>query len=162
MNIKEEERLVLEVEKKEELARKIRRRQEIKHFRFTDFAQTIIGVGVFGLPSIINTSFWDYIPRTTLGFMFVVHLFFVFAMVIALNYRFRDNLSLKDRTFNYLFAKRIFYVYFSVMMSVMILLVLVRQVSMDMPLWQFLKNFFAAQSVGLVGAVTFSFFKSSS
>ena len=159
IKLEEEVKLIEEIEKKKKAIVKQKLKKEIKHFHFKDFSQIVIGVSVFGLPALINTSFWDYLPRVSLEFLLYVHIFFIFSAVIATNYQFRDNFDLKDKWFMTMFIKRVFYIYISVMITMTILVVLVNKVSFDMKMYDFLKNFLAAQSVGIVGAVTFTFFK---
>jgi len=129
----------------------------VKKFTFSDFAQAVIGTAVFSLPAFINTSFWDYVPKISTTNLVITHLFFVFCIFIALNYTFRESFS-----FNiYFFAdliRRMFYLYVSVLITVIILLWMIERI---LPLEQIigvLRSFLIAQSVGLIGAVTFSFF----
>lgn len=159
MDRREEEKIIEDLEKKRQRISNMKLKKEIKHFRFSEFAQTIIGVGVFGLPAIINTSFWNYLPNITLESLFYIHLFFLFCSVIGKNYQFRSDLPLNDRWFMIMFSKHVVYMYISVMIATFLLLPFVGQLSMDMTMHDFLKNFLAAQSVGIMGAVTFTFFK---
>ncbi|MGM5485464.1 MAG: hypothetical protein ACQEP1_06360 [Nanobdellota archaeon] len=157
--VKEEEQILQDIERKKRIASKIKLKRQVKHFKFSDFAQAVIGVGVFGLPALINTSFWNYIPKVNLEFLFYIHLFFVFCAVIGKNYQFRSDLPLDDKWFMTLFGKHVVYMYTSVLIVIFFMLVLLNRVSLDMTMYDFLKNFLAAQSVGVIGAVTFTFFK---
>lgn len=131
---------------------------EIMHLSFGDFTQIVIGCCVFGLPAFINTSFWDYIPLIDTLLLFYIHIFFLFCVFLALNYEFRDNFNL-DAWFIKFLLKRFFYTYFSVMMVIVLLLILVMKIKYSLVNLEVMRNFLAAQSVGLFGAVTFSFLK---
>ena len=159
LKLEEEEKLIEEFESKKTKLDNIKLKREIKHFHFMDFAQIVIGVGAFGLPAIINTSFWDYIPNVDLSDMIFIHLFFLFCVIIATNYQFRKDLPFGDNWFMIMLTKRIFYTYVSVFMAITALMVLVGELNMQMTMYEYLLNTIAAQNVGLVGAVTFSFFK---
>lgn len=158
-SIKKEERLIEEFERRRNIISKIKLKKKIKHFHFRDFAQTIIGAGVFSLPALINTSFWDYLPNITLDMLFAIHVFLVLCSVLAVNYQFRDDFPFKDHVYMINFIKRVFFIYVSVMIGGCFMLLVVNKISFDMLMYDVLKNFLAAQSVGLMGAVTFSFFK---
>lgn len=134
------------------------RRILVKHFTFSDFCQSAIGVGVFGLSTIMNPDIWGFIEKLDLSLIFWVHLFFIVCFVIALNYEFRADFSL-DTFFIRNLLKRVFFMYISVAITVTLLLVLVKKITMDISNSDFLENFLIGQSVGLMGAVTFAFFK---
>lgn len=140
---------------------KIARRKmfyEVQHFSFNDFSQILIGCCVFGLPAFINTSFWDYIPFLETNLLFYIHAFFCLCVILALNYEFRDNVS-TDSWFAKMLLKRFFFTYFSVFMIISLLLVLVGKMDYALTNYDVLRHFLASQSVGLFGAVTFSFLK---
>ncbi|MFT4297790.1 MAG: hypothetical protein ACMXX5_01220 [Candidatus Woesearchaeota archaeon] len=157
-------------EKESELLKKINydiRKDEIKkkkifrdveRFSFNDFAQIMIGCCVFGLPAFINTSFWEYLPAVRTDLLFYIHLFFILCVLLALNYEFRDNFNV-DLWFFKMLMKRFFYTYFSVLMIILLLLGLVNKMSYSLPNILILRHFLAAQSVGVFGAITFSFLK---
>ncbi|MCB9358772.1 hypothetical protein H6503_02480 [Candidatus Woesearchaeota archaeon] len=132
--------------------------KKVEKFSFNDFAQITIGVCVFGLPAFINTSFWDYLPSINTDLLIYIHLFFVMCVILALNYEFRDDFTI-NRWFFQMLLKRFFFTYVSVLMIVMLLLVLVNKMSYDLTNLIVFRNFLAAQSVGMFGAVTFSFLK---
>lgn len=159
--IKQKEKIIIrELDKelhKEKIVEK-KRRILVKHFTFSDFCQSAIGVGVFGLSTIINPDIWGFIQQLDLNVIFWVHLFFVICFFIALNYEFRSDFSF-DIHFVRNLMKRVFFTYVSVIITVTLLLVLVKKIRMDMSNYDFLKSFLTGQSVGLMGAVTFAFFK---
>ena len=78
-----------------------------------------------------------------------------------MNYQFRDRFDFSDKFFMIMFAKRVFYVYMSVLIVIVILLSIVHKITMSMTLYEFLRNLTASQTAGLMGAVTFSFFRRS-
>ena len=131
---------------------------DVMHLTFNDFAQIVIGCCVFGLPAFINTSFWDYLPLVETHLLIYIHIFFIFCVMLALNYEFRDNFS-TDLWFIKMLSKRFFYTYFSVMMVVILLIILVNKMNYSLMNIEVFRNFLAAQSVGMFGAVTFSFLK---
>ena len=131
---------------------------EVSHFRYGDFSQIVIGCSVFSLPAFINTSFWDYLPEVHTYLLVGIHLFFALCVLLALNFEYRDDINLQP-WFGIMLLKRFFYTYFSVMMVVILLLVLVNKLTYSVTLLEVFRNFIAAQSVGLFGAVTFSFLK---
>lgn len=157
--VKAEERLIEDLEKKKHKKQKIELKRRIKHFRFTDFAQAVVGVGVFAMPAILDSSFWEFIDSMSLRLVIYVHLFFLFCAIIALNYQFRDDFSLKDHFFLIMFIKRVFYVYMSVVIVISMILSIIGKAGFSMTIYSVLRYFFAAQTAGLLGAVTFSFFK---
>ncbi|HDP74250.1 MAG TPA: hypothetical protein ENN46_04860 [Candidatus Woesearchaeota archaeon] len=130
----------------------------IVHLSFNDFAQAVIGCCVFGLPAFINLSFWDYVDLMATNSIFFVHIFFSLCVMIALNYEFRNNFSF-DKWFSRMLAKRFLYNYFSVMIIVVIILISLNKVNLAMTNLEVFRHFLIAQSVGLFGAVTFSFLK---
>ncbi len=132
--------------------------KEVEHFSFNDFSQILIGCCVFGLPTFINTSFWDYIPHMKTNLLFYIHAFFILAVVLALNYEFRDSIS-ADPWFLRKLVMRFFFTYFSVFMIIVLLLILVNKMTYSLTNIEILRNYLAAQSVGMFGAVTFSFLK---
>ncbi|MFT4303140.1 MAG: hypothetical protein ACMXYG_01125 [Candidatus Woesearchaeota archaeon] len=132
--------------------------REVEHFSFNDFSQIAIGCCVFGLPAFINTSFWDYLPGVATSFLVLIHLFFILCVILALNYEFRDNFKINMWFIKMLF-KRFFFTYFSVLMVILLLLVLVNKLTYELYNIEVFRNFIAAQSVGMFGAVTFSFLK---
>lgn len=135
-----------------------KRKTQVKHFTFADFCQSVIGVAVFGLPAFINTSFWDYIPKLDLGSLILAHIFFLSCFTIALNYEFRKDFSW-DTLFIINLLKRVFFTYISVMIAVCVILILAKKILLNMQNFFILKNFLIGQSVGLVGAITFSFLR---
>lgn len=159
LTLQEEEELIEEFERRKAQLDNLKLKREIKHFQFLDFAQIVIGVGVFGLPAIINTSFWDYLPNIQLTDMLMVHIFFLLCAVIAINYQFRQDLPFGDGWFVHMLTKRIFYTYVSVFIAVIFMMTLVGKLYMSMSMHDFLLHTLATQNVGLVGAVTFTFFK---
>jgi hypothetical protein len=173
-DIQTKEELTLELEdirkKEDELLNKINREFdraklekrktyfEVMHLSFNDFSQIVIGCCVFGLPAFINTSFWDYLPEVDTLLLVYIHFFFLSCVIVALNYEFRDNFSFNSWFFKML-LKRFFYTYFSVLMVILFLLVLVNKVNYSLTNLEVFRNYLAAQSVGVFGAVTFSFLK---
>lgn len=157
---KKEEQLIkkLDTELDKEEIKKRKNYFEVMHLKFSDFAQIVIGCCVFGLPAFINTSFWDYLPGMDTALLFYIHLFFIGCVILALNYEFRETFSLNKWFLKMLF-KRFFYTYFSVFMVVTLLLVLVNKINYDLTVLLVFRHFLAAQSVGMFGAVTFSFLK---
>lgn len=131
---------------------------EVSHFRYGDFSQIVIGCSVFSLPAFINTSFWDYLPGVHTSLLIGIHLFFALCVLLALNFEYRDSIDF-NQWFGRMLLKRFFYTYFSVAMVVLLLLVLVNKLTYSLILMEVFRNFIAAQSVGLFGAVTFSFLK---
>jgi len=159
--IKAEEDLILkrlDLELQKEKLQKLKRLEKLRHFNFGDFAQVIIGVLVFGLPPMLSPDLWGYMENITTLMLIGVHLLVVACVIIALNYEFRENFNWNPRFYKRLF-KRMFYVYTSTIMIVFILLVLIRQVTFETPNIDALRNYFTGMSLGLVGAVTFSFLK---
>jgi hypothetical protein len=132
--------------------------RQVEHFSFNDFAQIMIGCCVFGLPAFINTSFWEYIPKIRTDLLIWIHLFFILCVLLALNYEFRENFSLNSWFFKML-LKRFFFTYFSVFMIILLLLGLVNKMTYSLENILVFRNFIAAQSVGIFGAITFSFLK---
>ncbi|MBN2567369.1 hypothetical protein JXB02_04780 [Candidatus Woesearchaeota archaeon] len=141
----------------EEKKHKTIQRDEVKRFTFADFAQGVIGAGVFGLPAFINTSFWDYLPLVSTGQMLVLHLFFLFCVVTALNFKYRSTFSFNPK-FLAALAKRFSYIYLSVFVTVILLLIILNKMTADISTLLLIRYFLAGQSVGIVGATTFSFF----
>ena len=131
---------------------------EVMHLSFNDFAQIVIGCCVFGLPAFINTSFWDYLPLIDTSLLFYIHVFFAGCVLLALNYEFRDTVTM-NIWFIRMLLKRFFYTYVSVFMVVGLLLILVTKIHYDLTILEVVRNSLAAQSVGMFGAVTFSFLK---
>lgn len=134
------------------------RLESLKHFTLGDFAQSVIGTTVFSLPMILNTSFWEYIPNLSTGFLFFVHLIVTACFVLALNYEYRDSVIF-DKKFYKRFVKRTFYVYFSSMMMISLLLILANKITLTTTNIDVARNYLAAMSMGIVGSVTFSFLK---
>lgn len=134
------------------------RLNKIKHFSMGDFAQTIIGSTIFSMAAIINTSFWEYLPNVKTKFLFFFHIVIMVCFMIALNYEYRDSMNY-DKVFLKRLFKRGFYVYFSSMMMITLLLVLVNKINLNLANVDVARNYLAAMSMGLVGSVTFSFLK---
>jgi len=159
--IKERERELLDrVEfdiHKSELGRK-KMFHEIAHFRYSDFSQMIIGCSVFSLPAFINTSFWEYIPLIETNLLIYIHLFLMICVMLAINFEFRDNIN-TDFWFARMLVKRFFYTYVTVGMVVGLLMILVGKAHYSFVTLDVIRNFLSAQSVGLFGAVTFTFLK---
>jgi len=158
---KKEEELLDKVnwEIKKSSIEKRKRYKEVEHFTFKDFAQILIGCCVFGLPAFINTSFWDYLPNVGTHLLFYIHSFFMVCVILALNYEFREIFNLKQAWFIKMLFKRFFYTYFSVFIVVVILLILVTKMGYTLTNFDIFRNYLAAQSVGMFGAVTFTFLK---
>lgn len=159
------EKELVEIRKKEdELLEKLNRKKrpdlklkaQVRQFSFMDFSQAMVGAGVFGLPALINTSFWGYLPEITTWNMFMVHLFFIACVYITLNYDFRSVFTYDEKFLSKL-TLRFFYMYLSVGIVIFILLFMLGKLHPDLNVLESLRNFLAAQSVGLVGAVTFTF-----
>lgn len=131
---------------------------EVMHFTFNDFAQAIIGSCVFSFAPFLDTDPWGYLPIINTKFLFSIHLFFVFCVFIALNYEFRNNFKL-DFWFLKLLLKRLFYIYFSVLMVMCLIVIMINRINYQTSLLDVSRNLLAIQSVGLLGAVTFSFLK---
>ena len=138
---------------------KNKRYREVEHFSFKDFVQIMIGCCVFGLPAFINTSFWDYLPNLSTHMLSYIHCFFMVCVILALNYEFREIFTLKKGWFVKMLLKRFFFTYFSVFMIITILLILVVKMGYSITNLDVLRHFLAAQSVGMFGAVTFTFLK---
>ena len=157
---KEEEEILQQLTKsqREEEHKKQQILQGIKHFTFNEYAQIVIGTCVFGIPAIFSPDMWDILPRVNVMFLFYIHLFFLACVFLALNYEFRDDFNL-NASFLKLLAKRFYYVYFSVAMVVVLLLTLLDKLAYHLTMLEITKNFISTQSVGLFGAVTFSFLK---
>jgi hypothetical protein len=132
--------------------------RQVEHFSFNDFAQIMIGCCVFGLPAFINVSFWDYLPLLRSSFLVMIHLFFILCVILALNYEFREGLNF-DFWFIKMLMKRFFFTYFSVFMVIILLLTLVNKLNYDLTNLMVFRHFIAAQSVGMFGAITFTFLK---
>ncbi len=130
----------------------------IVHLSFNDFAQAVIGCCVFGLPAFINLSFWDYVDLMHTSSIFFVHIFFSFCVVIAQNYEFRNTFSF-DKWFSRMLAKRFLYTYFSVLIVIVVILISLNKIELAMTNLDVVRHLLIAQSVGLFGAVTFSFLK---
>ncbi len=131
---------------------------EVMHFSFNDFAQAIIGACVFSFAPFLDTDPWNYIPLINTMFLFSIHIFFMLCIIIALNYEFRDKFNL-NWWFIKLLLKRFFYIYFSVAMVMCLVLVLIARLDYLITAETAFRNFLAIQTVGLFGAVTFSFLK---
>jgi uncharacterized membrane protein len=157
--IKEEERLFEEIQKRKEAHTRINVRKHIKHFRFKDFAQITIGAGLFGLPAVLTPDLWTFIIDVKLLNLFILHVFFFMCTVIALNYEYRDDIKFDDKIYVMNLGKRIFFTWVTVMMGSIFMLALLGMMNFDFTVEHVLKNFFAVQSIGLIGGVTFSFFK---
>lgn len=130
----------------------------VKHFTFSDFAQAAIGVGVFGLNVMINPDIWEFISHLSLSAVLIIHIFLFICFVMALNYEFRSNWSF-DLVFIRNLLKRVFFVYMSVVIVIVTLLLLSKKLDLGLQNYYIIKNFLVGQSVGLMGAITFQFFK---
>jgi hypothetical protein len=131
---------------------------QVMHFTFNDFAQATIGSCVFSFAPFLDTDPWTYLPEINTAFLFFIHMFFVLCVFVALNYRFRDKFTL-DFWFLRLLAKRMFYLYFSVMMVMLLVIVLIHRITYATTLLDAARNLLAMQVVGLFGAITFSFLR---
>lgn len=158
---RKEDELIGTVQKdiQKDTERKAKVAKLVEHFSFNDFAQIMIGVCVWGLPAFINDSFWNYLPVVDTAFLIAIHTFFMLCVFLALNYEFRESFTLKSFWFTKMLLKRFFYTYFSVMMIVVLLLLLVDQINYGFTNLLVFRNFIASQSVGMFGAVTFTFLK---
>jgi len=132
--------------------------KNIMHFTFSDFAQTTIGACVFSFAPFLDTDPWNFIPFVNLKLLVYIHIFFIFCVFIAINYKFRTNFKF-DWWFIKLLLKRLFYTYFSVFMVMILILVLINKLAYELVLVDVIKNFLTVQTIGLFGAVTFSFLK---
>jgi uncharacterized membrane protein len=132
--------------------------RQVMHFTFDDFAQAVIGCCVFSLAPFLDTDPWNFLPSIKTGLLVGAHLFFMACVFIALNYEFRNNLKL-NIWFLKLLIKRFFYTYFSVMMVVSLILLLVNRMGYSLTNLEVFRNFLMVQSVGLFGATTYSFLK---
>ena len=160
-NVKEEENTVLQklnryLNKEERMSKKAY--FEVMHFTFNDFAQAIIGASIFSFAPFLDTDPWNYLKSIDTTFLFGLPLFFIFCVFIALNYEFRDNFK-PNFWFMRLLVKRLFYIYFSVMMVMCLVLIMINRINYDSTLLDATRNILAIQTVGLMGAVTFSFLK---
>ena len=159
--IKAEEDLILKrlnLELQKEKLQNLKRLEKLKHFTFGDFAQVVIGVIAFSLPPMLSPDLWGYMENVTTLMLIGVHLLVVACFIIALNYEFRDNFNWNPRFYKRLF-KRVFYVYTSTIIIVFVLLVMIHQLTFETPNIDALRNCLTGMSIGLVGAVTFSFLK---
>lgn len=159
--IKAEEALILkklDFELQKEKIETLKRVSKLKHFTFGDFAQVVIGVTVFSLSPMLSPDIWDYIEAISTEMLLLAHVVIVACFILALNYEFRNSITF-DLRFLRRLLKRVFYVHFSTTMTVVLLLVLVKTITWDMSNMLVARNYLAGMSVGLVGAVTFSFLK---
>ena len=157
---KEEQEILSDIrkEKIKPFVEQRRRMLEVKHYRFLDFCQSAIGVGIFGLSVLFTPDLWDIIGTLTLGWVFTAHIFFSICFFIALNYAFVDNVVWNKMYIRNL-LKRTFFVYISVGMTIVFLLTVGQIITLGMTNEIALTRFFAGQSVGLMGAITFALFK---
>lgn len=138
--------------------KKIKIFYNVARFSFNDFAQIVIGCCVFSLAALLDTDIWNVLPYISVNILFWVHLFFAFCVIISLNYEFRDDLKWNKWFYKMLF-KQFFYTYFSVFMTMILIMILVNRLEYNMSMLEISKNFLTAQSIGMFGAVTFSFLK---
>lgn len=159
--VKEKEQLLInkinqDLNKEKILSRKAY--LEVMHFTFNDFAQATIGSCVFSFAPFLDSDPWAYLPNISTKFLFSIHIFFLICVFIALNYKFRDNFKL-DMWFLRLLAKRLFYIYFSVMIVMCLILVMINRLTYQMTTLEAFRNLLTIQTVGLFGATVFSFLK---
>lgn len=155
---KREEEILKKVDlelKKDKINRKAVRR-EVGHFEFRDFFKIAVGFCVFGLPAFISPDFWDYLLVMKLSFLIIAHIFFIFCIILSINYEFSEKFTLQVQ-FDKMLLKRFFYTYFSTMIVTILMLMMASQARYDMTNFAVLKNFLATQSVGIFGAVAFTF-----
>jgi hypothetical protein len=160
-DIKKKERIIIKELDQELNKGKVaeqERKFSVKHFTFADFCQSAIGVGVFGLQTIVNPDIWSFISDLDIKAIILLHIFFIICFFVALNYEFRKDFSF-DIVFLRNLLKRVFFIYISVLITVAIILIVVEKLSLSMQNYDVLKNVIIAQSAGLVGAITFSFLR---
>jgi len=137
---------------KEELLKK----GKIERFEIHDFAQIIIGTLVFAGPEMFTPDFWMFLEGVPTPNIFGMHLFVVSAVFVTYYYRYfpfkKVNLSkLRQIT------KRILYIYFPVLITVLILLFTFNVIIPADPAIVFVRKTMIAHTVGMIGAVTFEF-----
>ena len=109
---------------------------------------------MWGISIIVNPDIWQFISGLKWQSLLILHLFFVICFFVVLNYEYRTTFAF-DRSFLFDLTKRMLFVYLSVVVGIIFLLALVHK--LEGP--DIFKNFLTGQSVGLMGASTFSFFK---
>ncbi|RMF05523.1 hypothetical protein D6764_04440 [Candidatus Woesearchaeota archaeon] len=171
--VRSEEKEILDrLSKDEELERKIlseiekkkTREANVKKFSFADFGQVVVGAVVFGLPAMWTPDFWNFIdgldsePAIPIPMykILAIHIFILFCVFVTLNYGFRRTFRFERQFFAEL-SKRIFYIYLTVTVLMLMFLWAFNKLSPDMSTLDFLRYVFATNSIGLVGAVTFDF-----
>jgi len=132
--------------------------KEVKRFTFSDYAQSLLGVGVWGISVLVNPDIWIFTNTLNLTALIVMHIYFVVCFMVVLNYEYRPNFDF-DRKFVGDFLKRVFIMYISVMTGVLFLLYVTNKLSIAASWDLIFHNFLIGQSVGLMGAATFNFFK---
>jgi uncharacterized membrane protein len=132
--------------------------KELKRFSFADYAQSLLGVGVWGISVLINPDIWIFTNTLNLAALFVMHLYFLVCFMVVLNYQYRHHLTF-DKVFLRSFLKRVFLMYFSVLTGVLFLLFVTNKFSLSASWDMIFHSYLVGQSVGLMGAATFSFFK---
>jgi len=159
-----EEKILDRLEKDEKIERKILKKVEkkkthenkVKKFDFADFGQIVVGAIVFGVPTLFTPDFWVFLNNIPTYKVLMLHLFFLLCVVITINYAFRKSFSFNKKFLKQL-SKRLFYIYITVMLTIVILLWGFQKISPDMLTLDFLRYVIATHSVGMVGAVTFDF-----
>ena len=155
-----EERILKGVEREfhKEEAEVAERIKEVKNFSFADYAQSLLGVGVWGISVLVNPDIWLFTNTLNLTALLVMHIYFLVCFIVVLNYQYRAQFTL-DKKFLPDFFRRVFFMYISVLSGVLFLLYVTNKFSLAESWDMIFHNFLVGQSVGLMGAATFSFFK---
>ncbi len=158
----------MEVERKElDILKLLERRSKkkdviriIREFHFSDFARTVVGTTMFSAPVLVYTrDFFDLInslPDNWTPKLFLVHFFFVFCVFITLNYSYRSTFSLEKEYLKQL-AHRLLLIYMTVIGTILLLLWAFNIINDDITTLRLIRYVVSAASLGIVGAVTFSF-----
>lgn len=159
-------RELLEVERKEsQIINLLSKRpkdvtRKIREFHFSDFARTVVGTTMFSAPVLVYTrDFFDLInslPDTWTYKLFIAHIFFVFCVFITLNYSYRSTFILKKEYLLQL-GHRLLLIYMTVLGTILLLLWAFNIITEDITTLRLIRYVISAASLGIVGAVTFSF-----
>ena len=132
----------------------------LREFHFADFARTVVGTTMFSAPVLVYTrDFFDLInslPDTWTYKLFIAHLFFVFCVFITLNYSYRSTFTL-DKEYLKQLAHRLLLIYMTVVGTIILLLWAFNIITEDISTLRLIRYVISAASLGIVGAVTFSF-----
>lgn len=130
--------------------------EKVEKFTFADFGQVVVGAAVFGIPSLWTPDFWNFLQGVPTFKLLVVHVFLMFCVIVTLNYAFRKTFRFNLKFLEQLF-KRFFYIYLTVLSTVVLLLWSFNKLVPDMSTLEFIRFLVATHSIGMVGAVTFDF-----